>query len=166
MKDRVIEQMKLLLEAWKLHEKRSEQLKKFSKDRPRKLTKQYYLDLKKLVFDCVEGIQKEISIWNNIKEEVKNNDESGFTEEMRHALEEMHCTRYDVLANTDEIIENLENEIDGMFDIINRTNDTVREVQSELRKLPPIILNLIPYNPNCNFDLSILEIETETGVTS
>ena len=76
MKERVIEQMKLLLEAWKLHEKRSEQLKEFSKDRPRKLTKQYYLDLKKLVFDCVEGIQKEISIWNNIKEEVKNNDES------------------------------------------------------------------------------------------
>lgn len=151
--------MKLLLEAWKLHEKRSRQLKEFTEDQqPRKLTKQYYLDLKKLVFDIIEGIQKEISIWNEIKEEIKNNDESGFTEEMRQTLEEMHCTRYDVLANTDEIIESLENEIDGMLDIINRTNDTVREVQKELRKLPPIVLNLISYDPKCNFDLSILEI--------
>ena len=153
------EQLDKLLEAMKLHDERLKELKEFSNKTPRKLTKQYYLELKEMVWKEIRQIQKEIKLWEELGEMIYENDDTDLPPELQEMLSELHCTKNDAIRKTNELIDSLNEQIDGLLDIMNKTNETVREVQKELSKLSPFYLNMIQYYPGVNFDASVLEIE-------
>ena len=103
----------------------------------------------------IRQIQKEIKLWKELGEMIYENDDT----DLQEMLSELHCTKNDAIRNTNELIDSLNEQIDGLLDIINKTNETVREVQKGLSKLSPFYLNMIQYYPNVNFDVSILEIK-------
>ena len=152
------EQLDKLLEEIKLHDERIKELKEFSQ-KPRKLTKQYYLELKEMVWKEIRQIQKEIKLWEELGEMIYENDDTDLPPDLQEMLSELHCTKNDAIRNTNELIDSLNEQIDGLLDIMNKTNETVREVQKGLMKLSPFYLNMIQYYPNVNFDVSILEIK-------
>ena len=152
------EQLEKLLEVIKLHDERLDKIKKF-REKPRKLTKQYYLELKEMVWEGISEIQKEIRLWEELGEMIYENDETNMPPEIQDMLSEIHCTKYDAIRSTNELIDSLNEQINGLLDIMNKTNNTVREVQKGLMKLSPFYLNMIQYYPGMNFDVSVLEIE-------
>ena len=149
------EQLDKLLEAMKLHDERLRELKEFSQ-KPRKLTKQYYLELKEMVWKEIRQIQKEIKLWEELGEMIYENDDTNLPPDLQEMLSEL---QNDAIRNTNELIDSLNEQIDGLLDIMNKTNEAVREVQKGLRELSPFYLNMIQYYPNVNFDVSVLEIE-------
>lgn len=139
-----VKQLERLHEVIEIQEERLSVLDELRK-RPQKLSKENYLKIKEMVFKSLSLIQKEISLWEEIGDTIESDTESVI--DLR------------ITGSISEVIERLETDQDTTLDIMNRLNETVLKVQSELRKLSPFFQNVLQYNPMCNFDLSVLEIE-------
>jgi len=157
-----MEQMENLARALQIHKDRTEAFKKF-KEKPYKLTKSFYLELKEMVYKGLADIQEEMQLWREVGETISEIDQSSVPDYILEMLEEMHCSKSETICAVDNLVESLEKQIDNLLDIKNSTDKTVRIVQEKLKSMPKNFLNLIDLNPNGNFDSSILEIDLGDG---
>ncbi len=147
---------KAFAEAHKKHVERKEKLIELK--HPQKFNKEYYLKLKKTVFNNISELIEEIQLWKDVKDRLLNEDDQSQFLPSRLA-EIMKKQKKEALDSLDDLIEALEEEINRDLDVLNKTNEIVKLLQSELKRMPPYMQIQIQCNPNSKVDMSILEIE-------
>lgn len=155
MKDPRIEKLLEILKVSESRRKSLDELRKSSK----RMSKRFYLILKATMFDQMTKLREEVGLWEEFKELLENNQIDLDTPESYELLSQLKCMKTNVCSKVDERLKDIDTEIDNILDLLNKTNEAVKEVQLELQKLPPSSLIILKLNPDSVVDPDILEVK-------
>lgn len=103
------------------------------------------------------------NIWGDLYDSISEDDTTEISPELSEFLENVKCTKYDILREISDTIKKLCTKQDGYLDIRNSINNLIRDLQESFNKLLPYqkiaMYQHMYFVPNDKFDLTIMDIK-------